>query len=487
MSTRGSANQPSKPESTQGQSLAQRLVGQSARLQEDLRRRQEELTQRLTAEKARLQQRLHGNGQDPARPWTHQFVQLEPISKLESGSTLRPNRESSFQQTTNFLKITAQDLRAELQLLPCISYALQHIGIAAIQEFKLHNQSWKDSQNLLIEISIQPSDLGEAWQHTIQKIPAGSTFSIGNVSLPLRLERLRQILEKEQAHLRFTVSDQDEVLLARTESLPVLPYNHWLPIQEHLELTAAFVQPNQAALHPVLKAATKRLEDLTGDKSFAGYQTGGGARVMQMLQVLHDTLAQDMELGYINPLPSFERVGQKIRLVADTLAQGRGTCLDLAILQISLWEHIGLHPLLVLVPGHAFMACWMTEMELPRPAVFMLSKPSADQTQSDGQHSPPNNLPEENEQKFTEWRRQLCASYAQVLNSSRSLADNPETTDSASDFPLCVFNSVEIGSKKSLSQAQANAEAYVSSHLEKGETIQFIDIVACRMLVTPLP
>jgi len=340
--------------------------------------------------------------------------------------------------------IAARDLQLDLETLPFVSYAIQHAGIGPVRQINLVNQGAEDSQNLLVEVALVPSDLGDTWSTNIATLAAGEAWQSGSLALPLRLERLRSVTEKEQAHLRITVRDRDEVLLARTESLPVLAYNEWVYLPHFLELTAAFVQPNSPALQPVVCAAARRLESATGSAAFAGYQTGGAERVMAMIEALHDSLALDQALNYINPPPSFEQSGQKVRLVADTLTQGRGTCLDLALLQAALWEHVGLHPLLVLVPGHAMLACWMAQAAGGRQAVTMLQP-------------------------------------GRGGKAARSLQD------ALNAGQMCVFNSVEVCGRQDLAAAQRQGLHVLRDVLQRGENAQFIDIVACRPTVTPLP
>lgn len=345
-----------------------------------------------------------------------------------------------------------RDLHLEVETLPFVSYALQHAGIAPVQQITLANRGAEESQNLLVEVTLLPSDLGEAWSTTLAELPAGQVWQSGPLALPLRLERLRAVHEKEQAHLRITVRDRDEVLLARTESLPILAYNEWVYLPKFLQLAAAYVQPNHPALHPVIQAAARRLAAGTGSGSFSGYQVGGAARVLQMMAALHDTLAQDLGLNYINPPPSFEQSGQKVRLVANTLAQGRGTCLDMALLQCALWEHIGLHPLLLLVPGHALMACWMAPEAAGSGGSKKDGRPSCVTLQTGRGGQPARALQE-------------------ALNQGR----------------LRVFNSVEVTDGQDLQAAEAQGLQIVRATLEAGHAVQCIDIEACRATVTPLP
>ncbi|WP_081413064.1 ATP-binding protein [Chitinilyticum aquatile] len=356
----------------------------------------------------------------------------------DEGKTFIPATPQSYEPLQ---VICARDLVADIETLPFICYALQHVGINPVRKLTLHNKGKEESQNLLVEVALVPDDFGAAWTCNIPELKNGSTWECNNISLPLRLDRLQQVAEKERAHIRITVRDKEEVLFAKTEEIPVLAYNEWLFLPEFMQLTAAFVQPNSPALLPVLEKAATVQEKMSGSRAFPGYQRNDPAQVWQMLAAIHETLSSHYPIDYINPPPSFEKTGQKVRLVADTLASQRGTCIDLAILQAALWEHIGLHPCIVLVPGHAFMACWMSEV---------------------GESEP-------------------------VVRISEQTAGAKKLLKALQDGSLQAINSVEITSGQSIEIAQKNARDYLNQALEKGGDVYIIDIHAARNSITPLP
>lgn len=366
---------------------------------------------------------------------------LPPPFVTPGDASLRALPETAGEPVLPFCQVKARDLKAEIEVQPFVSYALQHVGVHPVRRVVIENRGDEESQNLVVEVALVPDDFGAVWTENIAELKPGARWECSNISLPLRLERLRAVQEKELAHIRVTIRDKDEVLFATTRELPVLAYNEWLFLPEFLELAAAFVQSNAPALHPVVEAAAERLAALTGSRAFSGYQSGDPAYVAKMLQAVHEALGQGGRLDYINPPPSFELTGQKIRLVADTLEQGRGTCLDLAILQAALWEHIGLHPCLVLVPGHALLACWMQPGTKTQAVVEVNGKSSV--------------------------ARDLQAALA--------------------DGRLQLFNSVEVALGKSLAEAQRNGRAIVQQVLEAGKAVHVVDIAACRACVTPLP
>ena len=92
-----------------------------------------------------------------------------------------------------------------------------------------------------------------------------------------------------------------------------------------------------------------------------GYQRGLPQRVDAQVQALWATLAIDWQIGYINPPPAFSAASQRVRRPTEILGQGNGTCLDLALMLAACLEFIGLRPVLILSPGHAYAGWWRDE------------------------------------------------------------------------------------------------------------------------------
>lgn len=308
------------------------------------------------------------------RKYQNELSQKLEQHKQRLGLSAQTNRK-----TSNILlqDIAASDLGVSLQTMPFVNYALYHVGIGIIQELTIKNHSFQPSQNLNITIQLLPNDYGEAWTANIPMLSPNEIWSETNIRLPLSHNHLRTVVEKETASLKITITDRHETLWTKTQKIDVLAYNQWLFVPEFMQLLGVFVQSNDPAIHPVIQAAAKHQESIIGSNSFPGYQEGRSDKILAMLKSIHSALSKDFAINYINPPPSYSVAGQKIRLVSDTLKQKRGTCLDLAILQAAIWEHIGLYPVIIVIPGHAFMACWMEQTIFPKPVIDITS-PSAE-------------------------------------------------------------------------------------------------------------
>jgi hypothetical protein len=139
--------------------------------------------------------------------------------------------------------------------------------------------------------------------------------------------------------------------IVRSE-VDVYARDQWLGDPRLVVLTTAFVQPNHPDVARVMTRTSEILKS-RGRPGISGYQAEGTGQHHAIAQAVFEAL-QGFVKTYINPPASFETVGQKLRPVDRVLDEGQGTCIDLACAYASCLEQAGLHPVLFVVPGHAF-------------------------------------------------------------------------------------------------------------------------------------
>ncbi len=117
------------------------------------------------------------------------------------------------------------------------------------------------------------------------------------------------------------------------------------PIDEYI---GAWVTPNARAVDQFLQAAKKRAPEAT----FAGTQ----ASTLPQVQALYEEL-QARGVSYVMDPEAASDTGfaQRTRLPSDVLTTNNAQCLEGAILFATLMEAIGLDPLVIRIPGHAFV------------------------------------------------------------------------------------------------------------------------------------
>ncbi|MBN1933155.1 MAG: hypothetical protein JW934_00745 [Anaerolineae bacterium] len=121
------------------------------------------------------------------------------------------------------------------------------------------------------------------------------------------------------------------------------------------EYVAAWVTPASPAIEKLLRDATQYMPG----EAIYGYQ-GGEEGVLPQLAAIYRVLNDDYQIRYVSTpvsLASTEKTFvQRVRLPAETIQQRAGNCIETAALYAAAIEAMDMNPLLVIVPGHAFVA-----------------------------------------------------------------------------------------------------------------------------------
>ena len=93
-----------------------------------------------------------------------------------------------------------------------------------------------------------------------------------------------------------------------------------------------------------------------------GYQNNDENDVVKELTSIYRAIHNTGNITYSNP-PNSNDVIQNIRMPNVVLKTKLGTCLDLSLLFCSALLQVGLHPILILIEGHAFAGCFLHEYD----------------------------------------------------------------------------------------------------------------------------
>jgi tetratricopeptide (TPR) repeat protein len=182
---------------------------------------------------------------------------------------------------------------------------------------------------------------------------------------PLKIDfDVAAIRAERPAQLSLRVSETtdagERVLIDETIPVKVLPRDY-LPLRRLIgadaavptpAYLAAWVTPNDRAVETFLTAAKERAPG----RAFVGRQAATRPQVKALFEEL-----KARGVSYVfDPSVSSETVFvQRTRLPAEVLASTNAQCLEGSLLFATLLEAIGLRPILILVPGHAFVG-WHT-------------------------------------------------------------------------------------------------------------------------------
>ena len=248
----------------------------------------------------------------------------------------------------------------QIEAAPELNLAMVENAVPLVARVSVTNDSADELANLMVEAALLP-DFSAKWSAHVAAIPPGATFNVDDIDLPLDRARLVNQLERGAGELVVWVRQADASVPIATHRrrVDVLAYNEWSPATVP-QLLAAFVLPNHPAIVDLVRTARQPLERLTGSPALDGYQSGDPRRVAAIARSVYESL-QARGVTYSNPPASFERIGQKIRTPEQVVDDQLATCLDITVTLAACLENVGLHPVCVLVEGHAFPGVWLDD------------------------------------------------------------------------------------------------------------------------------
>lgn len=236
-----------------------------------------------------------------------------------------------------------------------------------------------------------------AWRHSFRFDEAPGMKGLGSlVRLPLGARALRRVQESTRSGLFVEIRCGGHVLYQQSCQVTLVPVDEWRDTDEDRRWLPSFVLPRDPAIRRIMAAADSYLRTLCDDSSagFDGYQSAAQwpEKVDYQARAIWCALLYDFHLGYINPPPTYNRVetgiSQRMRTPSQILEEGRGTCIDLALLFASCLEYVGIYPVIFLISGHAFPGWWRDEASYQGFSGFRFVDVSADASGAQSKTAP---------------------------------------------------------------------------------------------------
>ncbi|TFD92690.1 DUF4011 domain-containing protein [Cryobacterium lactosi] len=264
-----------------------------------------------------------------------------------------------------------------LTVTPVLSYALAHNRINVVGRVGVDNRGPAVREAVLrLEVISAGDTLGTA-RDLLVDLAAERTATFTDVSLTVDPAAMLLINEQRPAEIRASLLVGGAVVATTGEPIQLLAAQQWIarPVDLALEMLSAHVLPNHPEVAVLLGEAAAALEARTGSAAMPGYQSGPD-RVDQVAEAVFVAM-RARGIRYATPPASWADDGQTVRTpgevlgtAADGIASGGvGTCLDTVVVMAAALEQAGLHPLLWVVAGHAFLGYWREEETLGAPAL----------------------------------------------------------------------------------------------------------------------
>jgi very-short-patch-repair endonuclease len=277
------------------------------------------------------------------------------------------------------MNIASKNLEIDLIYTPIINFALQQNHVPVIRKLTIKNIGAVDLTNINIEIIPEP-EFAVVWNKKMDGLPQDELVDLGAIDIKSITKYLAELTERIAGSFRLIIKAEGEVLFEDVYSIDVLAYEQWNGVTVLPEMLAAFITPNHPEIARVIIRASEILQKWTGKPSFDEYQSLNPDRVRKQMAAIYEAIAE-LNLVYCSVPASFEEAGQRIRLCDMIFSQKMANCLDISLLYASCLEAIGIHPLIIVIKGHAFVGGWLINETFPDSVnddVSLLTKRTVD-------------------------------------------------------------------------------------------------------------
>jgi hypothetical protein len=169
-------------------------------------------------------------------------------------------------------------------------------------------------------------------------------------------------------HVAQVVDGEEKILV--DESKQILMYSRrdfvWIDGFEtnaEYDLWAAWVTPTDPSVEALLRAAADYTDSGIIWSGYGGNENDAGGGVWDRLQAIWQAETNNYDLTYVSTMLAFgPHTVQRMRLPAEVLEQNGGNCVELAALYASAAEALGLETAIIRIPGHAYTAVRMDEV-----------------------------------------------------------------------------------------------------------------------------
>lgn len=245
-----------------------------------------------------------------------------------------------------------------------LNYSLLHNRRGLFERFELKKFSAEPVENVNVEVKLFVGEHPYPYRRTLTLTEPITSLN-HQIAIPLMWITQLHHTESVLTNIQVSVGIGDEREVSDYQ-VQLLPADEWVDDDLNRQWLPSFVLPRDAAVSDVITAAEKLLPALA-DRAFAGFDGYQSidlalddpyAGVDCQVQAIWAALSLQRNLRYVNPPPSYTKLSQRLRSPSQILREGRGTCIDLALLLAACLEYIEIHATIFLIEGHAFAGYW---------------------------------------------------------------------------------------------------------------------------------
>jgi hypothetical protein len=311
--------------------------------------------------------RLHGTA-IVAWMGTSVFEYFKISNAVPPRKSVKPPRQPSKLDHKSMREL----LQVQVDVPSSANYSLLHNDRPLLTRLTLTKLVPEPLEDITIEVELNLGSQNYPYRRTLMLLDEPQVDLAGDVKIPLTATLPRALRERVHSTVYVKVACRGRTAWESTERITLIPVDEWVDDTVNNPWLPSFVLPRDPAILKIISSARRFLVGIADDPAagFDGYQAidedARGKRlktrgVDAQVQAIWTALVNEYRFQYINPPPAYEATNQRLRTPSEILTSNSGTCIDLALLLASCFEYVEIHPVVVLLKGHAFVGYWRSD------------------------------------------------------------------------------------------------------------------------------
>jgi hypothetical protein len=250
--------------------------------------------------------------------------------------------------------------RIQIHAISDLSYPMAHCRIPVIDHLTIDGIG-EEVRGAVLQVDVVSADGSHGGPSELHvDLTAGRPTILRDIKLALDPAAMLAVTDQRPGRIEATLCDAKGELIAEAfNEVNILAADQWkaAPLQLALEMLAAHVQPNAAAITALMLDVSDRLQTATGRSALDGYQSENPEHVDAIAAAVYDAM-RARDIRYAEPPSSWGLDGQKVRTPAEVLDGRLATCLDTVVTMAAALEQAGINTTLWLLNGHAVLGYW---------------------------------------------------------------------------------------------------------------------------------
>ena len=296
------------------------------------------------------------------------------IKKCDDDKNLYMNNENNI----DFINIFNIDLKYKIK--DYFSYTDYHADtlyylnnknksrLSFFEELIISNKENREFFNMSLEFKFD-SDIFKVSPIIFNKIYGGEAKKLELPFIDVDYEKLIKLNEIIVSHLEITLKTEGKILKRIDHVFKLLPISQpSINVLSDERLYLKYITPNSIKV----KEFTLNIDRI--NNSFIGYQNENINDRYKEIKEIYNAI-HNFGLTYYNPPKGGVYVDdkgnqQRLRLPDEVLKDKSGTCIDLALCFISIYENIGYNTVFVLTDTHAYMGIFLKSNNEIKKSIF---------------------------------------------------------------------------------------------------------------------